>query len=78
MTHSTHGRGCHRHQRETTDLSSREALVLLGSRLCGMGQGEGKIFLAFTSLQKENDKRKRYERRFPEEKFRFVFRSHRD
>lgn len=43
--------GLPQHGREKTDLSFREVLVLLGSRLCRMGQGEGKIFLAFTSLQ---------------------------
>lgn len=50
--HSIHCRGCHRCQREekTTDLSSREALVLFCSWLCRMGQDEGRIFPAFTSL----------------------------
>lgn len=58
-----------------TDLLSREVLVLLCSWLCGMGEDEGKIFLAFTLLQKKNDKRKRYGRRFTGKECRCMFRS---
>lgn len=59
LAHSAYCRGCHRCQREeeTTDLSSRKAPVPLCCWLCRTGQGEGRIFLALTSLQKTNQQK---------------------